>query len=312
MNIIYHKGCPDGCCAAFIMDKFLKENGFKNPNLFPHGHNDNYILPENIEGSLAVLVDFVYSPEVMAELIEKAKYVFVLDHHQTALELLDSNHSKSIEKIITNEFAASRIVFETCYPDQPVPKYILYLDDSDTGKDEILEALKLKYFFGEKRDLSPEFFTEIDSNPDLVEKWLDEGLEIIKTVEIKAKAHYVDTDSYLLQDGNKKYNVLVVLNDMTVLNYFNDVFGEDVDIILFLRNDQKNKRIKVSARAKLPHVNLLEINIWSGLELKGHIRAAGGFIYEDIRDLRLFVKTKLFRKKVQKPQWKSLVEILKN
>lgn len=76
MKVIYHKNCADGFCCAWLMHKAFPEAEF-----LAASYGD---APPDVTGERVYLVDFSYKRPVMHELIQKAEYLTVLDHHETA------------------------------------------------------------------------------------------------------------------------------------------------------------------------------------------------------------------------------------
>lgn len=76
--IIYHAGCTDGWCGAWIFDRL-----FNGVDLRPARHGDD---PPIVDGRTVFVVDFSYPREVMIEMSQYAHRLEVLDHHKTAEE----------------------------------------------------------------------------------------------------------------------------------------------------------------------------------------------------------------------------------
>lgn len=74
--VIYHAGCWDGFCAAWLFSHAYPEAEF---------HPAHYSTePPDVEGKVVYIVDFSYKREVMSAIISQAYKVCVLDHHPTA------------------------------------------------------------------------------------------------------------------------------------------------------------------------------------------------------------------------------------
>jgi hypothetical protein len=80
--VLYHKGCPDGWCSAWVAYNALAEQG-DPPTLIgvTHGQPE----PDLGDYSRVFIVDFAYSHEIMSAMAEE-RQVVVLDHHRTAIE----------------------------------------------------------------------------------------------------------------------------------------------------------------------------------------------------------------------------------
>lgn len=76
--VIYHGGCRDGFCAAWIADWKWPE-----ADILPAQYKEDppYALAA---GRDVIVVDFSYPREQLLQLKEKAKSLHVLDHHKTA------------------------------------------------------------------------------------------------------------------------------------------------------------------------------------------------------------------------------------
>ena len=85
--VIYHGGCTDGWCAAWILHRCLG-----GVELHPARHGDT---PPSVKGRDVIVVDFSYDKETMMRMNNVSKSIAVYDHHITAqknLEGLDFCH----------------------------------------------------------------------------------------------------------------------------------------------------------------------------------------------------------------------------
>jgi hypothetical protein len=89
--IIHHDNCPDGWGSAWWLGKHVGEH-----EKFPGRYGEAPPL-ELLRGADVWLVDFCYPANWLAGVIDVARYVTVLDHHQTAaqeIEALVSSHGR--------------------------------------------------------------------------------------------------------------------------------------------------------------------------------------------------------------------------
>lgn len=74
--VIYHAGCWDGFCAAWVARKALGDID---------GHAAHYgTQPPDVRGREVYVLDFCYPFDVMAEMAAQSSAFTVLDHHKTA------------------------------------------------------------------------------------------------------------------------------------------------------------------------------------------------------------------------------------
>lgn len=82
--VIYHAGCWDGFCAAWLARKALGEI---EPYAAHYGTK-----PPDVTGRIVYLLDFSYPYAAMERIATLARRTVVLDHHKTAREALDGLH----------------------------------------------------------------------------------------------------------------------------------------------------------------------------------------------------------------------------
>lgn len=81
--VIYHGGCHDGFCAAWLIHSF---GGYSDVEYYPAVYGEP---PPDVTGRQVLMLDFSYSREVLEQMYEKSSGLFVLDHHKTAQAALE-------------------------------------------------------------------------------------------------------------------------------------------------------------------------------------------------------------------------------
>ncbi|KAK8916234.1 hypothetical protein KSP39_PZI022822 [Platanthera zijinensis] len=116
--VLYHYPCPDGAFAALAAHLYFSAASlpvafFPNPVYDPISIDS---LPLD-ELSDVYLLDFVGPPGFVARLSSKVDSVTVLDHHKTALEIIDENASEfgNIYKVIDMERSGATIAYSYFY-----------------------------------------------------------------------------------------------------------------------------------------------------------------------------------------------------
>lgn len=82
--IIYHAGCWDGFCAAWLMH--LR---FPNAEFYPANYGDPEPHHAKVAGRDVYILDFSYPRETLVRLYELSNSLIVLDHHKTAKDELE-------------------------------------------------------------------------------------------------------------------------------------------------------------------------------------------------------------------------------
>lgn len=166
--IIHHANCPDGFGAAWWLGRHLGEHD-KHPAM-----HDDAEWP-SCDGREVYVVDFCYPTEIMDAIHQDAERVVVLDHHQTALALLESSTLPafiSIEDAVVSDVESGYLLDITHsgvglvamyvgdrwrHEGQAAPSWLSNIQDRDLWKFELSET--------------PAVFAAITARPYTVEAW---------------------------------------------------------------------------------------------------------------------------------------------
>ena len=130
--VLYHSNCPDGLGAAF---PFWRENQdrFNNKELQLIGvtHGINY--PRSLIDKRIMMVDFSYKREIIKQICKNNKFVFILDHHRSAIDDLVGleNECPNFGYILNIDKSGAQIVWDWIYPTINAPWFIDYIADRD-------------------------------------------------------------------------------------------------------------------------------------------------------------------------------------
>ncbi|OGG61539.1 hypothetical protein A3C87_02730 [Candidatus Kaiserbacteria bacterium RIFCSPHIGHO2_02_FULL_49_34] len=122
--VIYHANCYDGFGGAWVAWKKFGDTATYIPAKYGQE------LPEGIDGREIYVIDFSYDGEPLLELERRARRAVCIDHHASAEpwvrqlkeHVFDLNHS------------GAYLAWEYFFPDEPVPKFIEYISESDIFK----------------------------------------------------------------------------------------------------------------------------------------------------------------------------------
>lgn len=142
--VIYHKGCRDGFCAAWVVWRFYPDAEFYAAS-YNNPAQDVTDLIEKIAayprsepgGREVIMVDFSYQLVDMIRIADVAKSLLVLDHHKTAQAALGSPEGKAAlnhpnTKIVFDmERSGAGLAWDEFFPHIVRPWLVDYVEDRD-------------------------------------------------------------------------------------------------------------------------------------------------------------------------------------
>lgn len=135
----YHAGCPDGFGAAWAAWQCWGDRG----DYRAIGHHD-IISGEAYRGAEIVFVDIVPNHESLRALAPLAKEVWVLDHHQSALERWRGDEttqhavlSLGHHVLFDLDRSGAALAWDHFHPERARPKLIAYIQDQDLWRFEL-------------------------------------------------------------------------------------------------------------------------------------------------------------------------------
>lgn len=106
-KVIYHAGCADGWCAAWVSAKAL---GLSDQDLIPAKYGDP--LPEGLgKRDEVYIVDFSYPADQLLELCGRVASVVVLDHHKTAQAELEGLERENLTVLFDMERSGAMLAY---------------------------------------------------------------------------------------------------------------------------------------------------------------------------------------------------------
>lgn len=133
---MYHANCLDGFTSAWVVAKFYGE---ENVQFIPVNYGQKGIdlaLSTDLAGRRLVVVDFSFPLAVMGELIHRAEYSVVLDHHRTAekeLFPLIGNGPKS-DVHFDMERSGAGMTWDYFFSRETRPDLVNHVEDRDLWK----------------------------------------------------------------------------------------------------------------------------------------------------------------------------------
>ncbi len=132
-TIVYHGGCLDGWCAAYIAKKVHPKAA-----MFPVVHGGPF---PNLKHRRVLMVDFSLSKERMLALAAQTSSLTCLDHHASAHELIGVYDCH-----IDMTKSGARLTWEHFHPKEPAPWWVLYVEDRDLWKFNLRHSREVSAF----------------------------------------------------------------------------------------------------------------------------------------------------------------------
>lgn len=122
--IIFHGGCPDGWCAAYLAKRV-----YPNAELLPA--NYGMVVPYNqVQGKHVLMVDFAFKRDEILEIHHLAKSFTIYDHHVTAQKELEGLEFAVFDMNRSGATLTCDMLHGTQVPEDR-PWYVNYVEDRD-------------------------------------------------------------------------------------------------------------------------------------------------------------------------------------
>jgi len=138
--VIYHGGCRDGFCAAWVVNKWFAANSIVN-NVLNDGkveyHPGFYGQePPDCKDADVIIVDFCYPLDIMDKILTECSSLRWLDHHKTAIPVFDAfsqfmGGATPIKVVFDLQRSGAGIAWDYFFPSQPRPWIVNYVEDRD-------------------------------------------------------------------------------------------------------------------------------------------------------------------------------------
>lgn len=106
--IIYHQHCTDGFCSAWLLSKAIKYD-----QMIACDPSTPFPVNDINENDYFYIADISFSPQVLTEVANKCKFIYLYDHHATALDKFTNwIPPKNIQLVLDVTRCGSRIVYD--------------------------------------------------------------------------------------------------------------------------------------------------------------------------------------------------------
>lgn len=165
--VLYHDGCADGFCSAWIARKYLVDAIY-----IPVRYGEP--SPEIEQGSRVYILDFSYPRRILTNLIERGCTLTVIDHHKTAQAALDGFADQCVvdglprpEIIFDMEHSGARLTYDYFFGNEYLKRY----SDSGIFRPWLVDYVEDRDMWWWKLPSSREISAWVRSHPFDFERW---------------------------------------------------------------------------------------------------------------------------------------------
>jgi len=257
---IYHFPCQDGFTAAWVVWQAYKGK----IDMFPAKYQ---MPPPDVRGRNVIFVDFAYKRDVMLKIMDEAKSVTVLDHHQSAIE--DLKDIPFTESVFNIECSGAGIAWDF-YNSTPRPALIKHVEDRDLwkfmhhGTREIsarlfAEEYRLNEWTDHVRRLESEVFWH---------DWYNEGAAILKK-QMKDIRELIEMTCRTMYIAGHRVPVCCI--PYTMVSEAGNILAEDEKFAACYWDSEHGREFSLRSRPSGEDVSVIAFQYGGG----GHKHAAG-------------------------------------
>lgn len=144
--VLYHGGCRDGFCAAWVVNKWIKDQNNKYGNIIEAQFIPAYYGqdPPDVTNKDVIIVDFCYPLETMREIVNKCQSLILLDHHKTNEFIVKETLAcATVHGHFDNSHSGAGIAWDYFFPNESRPWLVDYVEDRDLWSKKLYETDKI-------------------------------------------------------------------------------------------------------------------------------------------------------------------------
>lgn len=243
--VIYHYPCSDGFGAAFAVWKYYKEtNNDREIEFIKTGYGKP--MPD-VKDKNVLIADYSYPMDIMKQIIEESKSVFIIDHHSSAEKMLNDLEDKY--KIFDMKHSAAVLVWKYMNnetDDEKVPLMLRYIEDRDIWKKELPNNEEFSVWFF-TLEMEFEVYEEVYDSPELLKNGIEKGKYFIELNKHIIKEQSKWATPKLVKLSNKKNSEFVFVSHLNcpilksdIGNYIFNYFPHIDLSAIYTQQEEKN------------------------------------------------------------------------
>lgn len=273
---VYHEDCNDGLVAAYCVWEKFPEARF-----YPAQYKITPI-PEVKETDTVIIVDFSFPPEQLKALADNCKFVYVLDHHASAIELLEDFSHPNVEMVLDTSKAGSLLTWEALYTpnekkDGP-PPIVKYANDYDLwtfeyGKDTDA-FVRFMYAQPDTFEACKLYGIDCDDDHPRIQHALEIGHILINDDEEKIKWH-LENSTRIIRVGEHRFPIPLCNVPRYILSKTMNRLAQDYFFAIGYSEGEGGRKLRFNC-SEVSDIDLTEVaGLFGG---GGHQRSAGAVV----------------------------------
>lgn len=259
--LLTHDSCGDGNACEWVLRRHAEVHSYDFTTVY---RQYNRPLDIDVEDAIVIIADYSYDLDTMGHIIDMAKLVIMVDHHESSLPVMEKypNYAYST----TDKLCGAELLWELLFPNVTIPYSLKYVGDRDTWRWEQKDSRIICDYLDSYKKNREKYF-ELLSLPATV--FYDTCLTAGKVVnEMREQTiTTVATSRHIPMRNWGKY-VVPFINTTTLISEIGNRVSEQYPfVVMYFFTD---KELVLSFRASDPEINLPDLGV-----PRGHKHAAG-------------------------------------
>ena len=275
--VLYHFNCRDGICSLWCYYHYSKQSTFEKIGL--NAGKDPNINDYDFSGKRILFADVCPSIEFIKRVSKIAKYIVIIDHHDTnQRKMSELDDIDNLETIFDMKLSACMLTWNYFFPNTIMPWFIEHVGARDIWQEfkDNLEIIKAIDFMELITDDNLANITKLlkYKKKDKM-KLIETGSMVIRIMDKTMKDESMKAYEAIMTVGNKRYNVIVgTITSEMVSDYGNYLCNNmKPDFVVIWFYDPKNNSFYISLRGhdSSPNLAMIAETFGGG----GHPKASG-------------------------------------
>lgn len=189
--IIFHGYCYDGLTAAWVAWKKFRKTATYLPGFY------GAPPPTFTEPTHIYILDFSFKPEVFDQWVSEGHKITILDHHQSAIDMLQpyfekNNNNRNLEAVFDNERSGAGITYQYFNPGKALPRMVELVQDRDLWRFNFGNMSRHLYSYMQFRIEFSDPIEKLFEVLDMIDESLEQPIKspVLEKGEVLSESYY--------------------------------------------------------------------------------------------------------------------------